>query len=225
MKRFFLFAALIVGITAIGFSDDETPGFNYDIWFSMGPSFGNSFISGTNLERNYSVSSGLDLSFYAFFGGRNIGFFFNYSILSPYVFLFPTVTNIWKSFEPSVQLDFIPLGVGFGYNISETLKLYFGIGPNVNIHITCTEENSVGTGDYSIGLGIGGDIGFKFKVTRFFNINLGTTVSYNFVGYRETRNYSDKRPYKYETLYSGWEQGYSRIGIKPYILFGVNATR
>ena len=117
------------------------------------------------------------------------------------------------------------MGIGFGFNANEALKLYFGIGPNMNILIFHASENFNDLGDYFIGLGIGGDIGFKYKVTRFFSINFGATVSYNFTGYREIRKFSDNRRHKYETLYAGWEKDYSMIGVKPYILFGVNLTR
>jgi hypothetical protein len=219
MKKVFLCVVLIISITAIGFSDDETQGFKFDIWFSMGPSFGNYFMNGTNLESNYTGSPGFDLSFYALFGKRNIGLFFNYGIL------FPVITNTGKNLEPSVQLDFILLGVGFGHNFNEALKFYFGVGPNMNSLFLHSKENAETIGDYFIGLGLGGDIGLKFKVANYFNIDVGTTLSYSFAAYREIRNFVDKRRNKYETEYSGWEKGYSMISIKPYILFGVNVTR
>jgi len=219
MKKAFLCVALIFSIAAIGFSDGETHGFKYDISFSMGPSFGNYFMNGANLESNYTGSPGFDLSFYALFGDRNIGVFFNYGIL------FPVITSTAKNLEPSVQLDYILLGVGFGYNINEALKLNFGVGPNMNMLFLHSKESSDTVGDYFIGLGVGGDIGLKFKVTNYFSINVGTTLSYNFAAYREIRNFTDRRRNKYETVYSGWEKGYSMIGVKPYVLFGVNITR
>jgi hypothetical protein len=219
MKKVFLWIALIVCITGIGFSDDTTQEFKFDIWFSMGPSFGNYFMNGTNMERSYTGSLGFDLSFYVLFGDRNIGLFFNYGIL------FPVVTNSGINLEPSVQLDFILLGVGFGHNINEALKLYFGIGPNMNMLFLHSKENSETFGDYFIGLGLGGDVGLKYNLTNYFSINVGTTLSYNFAAYREIRNFSDRRRNKYEIEYSGWEKGYSMVGIKPYILFGINVIR
>jgi hypothetical protein len=219
MKKAFLLAVLITCITVIGFSQDKTEGFNFDIWFSTGPSFGNYFMNGTNMESNYTGSPGFDLSFYALFGEKNIGLFFNYGIL------FPAVISADINLEPSVQLDFILLGVGFGHNFTEALQLYFGVGPNMNMLFFHHKENSDDMGDYFIGLGLGGDIGLKYKVTNYFSITAGTTLSYNFAAYREIRNFTDRRRNKYETEHSGWERGYSMIGIKPYILFGVNVTR
>ena len=66
MKRGFLLIVLIVCIKVVGFSDDVTPKFKNDIWFLMGPSFGNYFMNETNIESIYTGSAGFDLSFYAF---------------------------------------------------------------------------------------------------------------------------------------------------------------
>ena len=216
MKKLFLCVVLIVGISAIGFPDDGTQGFKYDIWFSTGPAFGNYFINGSNLERNYTGSPGFDLSLFTLFGDRNIGFFFNYGIL------FPMDTNSGRSHGASVQLDFILLGVAFGYNINDALKIYFGIGPDMNMLFLHKKEGSNRTGDYSIALGLGGNIGLKFKVTDYFIISFGTTLSYNFAAYREIRHNVSFRHYQYNIESAGWVNGYSMIGIKPYISFGVN---
>jgi hypothetical protein len=214
MKRFFLSAVLLVCISAIGFSH----GFNFDIWFSAGPAFGNNFMNGTNLEHNYIGSPGINLSYYALLGKKNIGLFFNYGIL------FPAVNNTGILYEPSVQLDYILLGVGFGYTINKTLKLYFGIGPDMNMPFLHSKENNEIMGDYFIGLGFGGDIGLKFKPVRFLCIDVGTTLSYNFAAYREIRSNIDFRHNEYEIEKSGWVNRYSMLGIKPYILLGFNAT-
>jgi len=66
MKRGFLLIVLIVCFTVVGFSDDVKNKFKSDIWFSMGPSFGNYFMNETNIESTYTASAGFDLSFYAF---------------------------------------------------------------------------------------------------------------------------------------------------------------
>jgi hypothetical protein len=218
MKKVFLCVVLIVISAAIGFSDDKAQGFKFDIWFSMGPSFGNYFMNGTNLESSYTGSMGFYLSFYSLFGSRNIGLFFHYGIL------FPVVTNAVRNFNGIVQLDYILLGVGFGYDINETLKLYFGVGPDMNTPIFRYKENSNNMEDYFIGWELGGDFGLKIKPFKFFSIDVGTTLAYNFAAYREVRHLTDLYRYKYETVHSGWEKGYSMIGIKPYILFGFDIS-
>jgi hypothetical protein len=214
MKRAFMCVVLAVGISAMGFSNEETNRFPFDIWSSIGPSFGNYFMNGNDLENGYTGSPGINLNFYALFGERNIGVFFNYGIL------FPVVNNMGKDYDPSVQLDFILLGIGFGHNINDNLKLYFGIGPNMNMLFLQGRENREKNGDYYIGLGIGGNIGLKYNFTKWLSIDAGTTLSYNFAAYREIRNDINFRRNRYELEKSGWANNYSMIGIKPYIAIG-----
>jgi len=219
MKKAFFSAVLLVCISAIGFSQDKTQRSNFDLWFPAGPAFGNYFMNGINLENNYTGFPGVNLTFYALFGEKNIGLFYNYRIM------FPAVNNAGINYEPLVQFDFILLGIGFGHNINEILKLHFGVGPNMNMLFLHSKENTEIMGDYFIGLGLGGDVGLKFKLTKFFIIDVGTTLSYNFAAYSEKRRYFDFGRNKYETENSGWLKSYSMIGIKPYILFGFNVTR
>jgi hypothetical protein len=214
VKKTFLCITFIVGINAISFSQEETKGFPFDIWFSTGPAFGNYFMNGNDLESSYTGSPGINLNFYALFGERNIGVFFNYGIL------FPAVNNTEKNYDPSVQLDFILAGIGFGHNINNNIKLYFGIGPNINMLFLHSGENDEKNGDYLIGLGIGGNIGFKYKLAKWLSIDVGTTVSYNFAAYRELRDDIDFRRNRYDLEKSGWVDRYSMTGIKPYIAIG-----
>jgi len=81
MRKLFFNAVLVVCISAIGFSHDEIQRLNFDLWFSAGPAFGNYFLNGTNLENNYSGSPGINFTFYALFGEKNIGLFYNYGKL------------------------------------------------------------------------------------------------------------------------------------------------
>jgi hypothetical protein len=69
-------------------------------------------------------------------------------------------------------------------------------------------------------LGIGGNIGLKYKLAKWLSIDFGTTLSYNFAAYREIRNDIDFRQNNYELQDSGWVNRYSMIGIKPYIAIG-----
>jgi hypothetical protein len=64
-----------------------------------------------------------------------------------------------------VQGDFI-LGPGFRYNLSEKLKLHFGIGIDVNLFALLDSTNSdVKSTDNRTALGLGGDIGLKYDIT------------------------------------------------------------
>jgi hypothetical protein len=200
MKKAFLCIALAVCISTIGFSQDETREFRTDICFSAGPGFGNYFMNGTNLENSYIGSPGVNLSFYALFGEKNIGLFYNYGIL------FSAINDAGINYEAPLQLDYILLGVGFGYKINETLKLRFGVGPNMNMLFLRSKENAVTAENNFICWGLGGDIGLRIKVIKFISIDVGTTLTYNFAAY-DAEN-------------SGWIDHFSMVGIKPYISFG-----
>ena len=213
MKKSFLCVLLVFGISAMGFSQDETERSPREIWFSTGSAFGNYLMNGMDLESNYTGSPGVNLNFYALFGEKNICVFFNYGII------FPVVNSTREYNESSVQIDYTPLGFGFGYDINQSLMLHLGIGPNMNMLFLRSDTNA---GDYFIGLGLGGDIGFKFNPIKSLCIDFGTTLSYNFVAYKEIRNNIDFRHNKYDIVGSGWMNQYSMIGIKPYILIGFN---
>jgi hypothetical protein len=213
MKKGFLCVALAAGISAMGFSEGTKP-FPFDIWFSTGPTFGNYFMNGDDIKSSYAGSPGMNLNFYALFGEKNIGIFFNYGIL------FPAINNISKNYDPSFQLDFLLLGIGFGHNLSDAAKLYFGIGPNMNVLFLHSNNKGQKNGDYLIGLGVGGNIGIKYNFTKWLSIDAGTTLSYNFAAYREMRNNIDFRQNKYELEKSGWVKRYSMIGLKPYVAIG-----
>jgi hypothetical protein len=70
---------------------------------------------------SYTGSPGINLSLYSLFGQKNIGLFFNYGIL------IPVINNTGNDYNSSVQLDFHLLGVGFGHDINEKIKLYYGL--------------------------------------------------------------------------------------------------
>jgi opacity protein-like surface antigen len=185
----------------------------HETWFTAGGAFGNSFMNGKDLESSYTGFPGVNLSNYTFFNQKNIGIFCNYGIL------FPTVNNLGNNYAPSFQLDFILLGAGFGYDINENMKLYFGIGPDMNMLFFHSDKDSgTSKGDYFIGLGIGGDIGLKFNITNLICLNVGTTLSYNFAAYREIRSINNWDDQKTES--SGWVSRYSMIDVKPYIAIG-----
>ena len=216
MKKIFFYFVLVFCVCAIGFSTENSQPPKLDIWIASGTAFGNYFISGNDIEKNYTGSPGFDCSSYALFGGKNMGVFFNTSIL------FPAINNVDKNYSLSVQFDCINLGFGFGFDMSEKLKLRFGIGPNMNALFLHSMENDVISGDYIKGFGIGGDIGLKINPIRFLCIDVGTTVTYNFLGYREIRNDIDFRNDNYETDKSSWVNRYSLFGIKPYVTVGFN---
>jgi len=206
MKKTFLCIALIIGINAAGFSQE--------ILFSGGAAFGNYFMSGADLENNYTGSPGIDLNFY-FLNRKNIGIFFNYGIL------FPVTNSIGKGGDPSVQLDFILLGFGFGHDLGRNIKLYAGAGPSFNALFLHDSEGSDTTlADYTIGLGIGADAGLRYRFANNLTINIGTTLSLNFAGYRIERITVKDSDWPRGKQTGSWADRYLMTGIRPYIAIG-----
>jgi hypothetical protein len=215
MKQTIFLVILLAGVNAMAFSLQEG-------WLSTGFEFGNSIESSSGEGAAYLGAPGFNLNGYAFSDRKNIGMFFHYSVL------FPVIANGDGNIEEyEVQQEFI-FGPGFRYNITENLKLQFGVGFDwtfiVASYNRTINEDAVDFTKSAIALGVGGDIGVKYDVTEFFYINGGVTVSYMF--YNHTRLYSsEKTSNDVETLtrvYDGKIKGYSLLGIKPYICIGFN---
>ena len=222
MKKTLLCVVLLAGICVFGFAgEDKEQGennqpFKCDLWYTAGLAFGNYFMNGADVEKCYIGSPGGNVTSYALFGDKNMGVFFNYG------YLLPAINSINKNYKLSVQYDSLFVGFGYGLNINENFKLYFGIGPNINALFLHTKEDDATTGNYYAGLGIGGDIGLKFRFAKFLCINAGTTVTYNFAGYRVTRNDVDSKHKDFDIDDSGWVNRYFMLGVKPYVTFGFN---
>jgi hypothetical protein len=220
MKRFYI---LVVGLALCVnfsvFSDEETQEIKTEInWFSIGANLGNYFDFGTDLGAFYSGASGINLSGYGFEDQKDIiGFFFNYGLL------FPVINNIENGYNPTIQGDFI-IGLALKYDISERLKLHFGIGPNFNmLYLLDRVNDDIKYTDLRYGLGIGGDIGIKYDLTDSIYIDFGTTLSYDFITHRTVKSTTDNwTNTKRES--SSWITN-SFIGIKPYLGFGINLSQ
>jgi len=225
MKKVFMCVALIGCVGIVGFPQEESqssqlklPVFQIDMWFTTGAAFGNYFVLGTQAGNDYIGSPGINLSFYSLFGPKKIGIFFNYGIL------FPVIYSTGQNYDQSVQLDFILLGFGFGYDINKNLKLHLGIGPQLSFFGLINNADNTRKNNYILGLGIGGDIGIKFSLAKFVCIDFGTAFAYNFAVLNEIstepKGRNGWRHRKIET--SSWNNIKSIIGIKPYIAVGIN---
>jgi len=190
-----------------------------DMWFTTGAAFGNYFFMGPQVENDYIASPGINMNFYSLFGSKQIGIFFNFGIL------FPAIYSSGTDYDPSVQLDFVLPGFGYGYSINERLKLHLGIGPHLSFFaLIDSPDNKTTITKSMLGLGIGGDIGIKINLTKFVCIDFGTTWAYNFAVLNkistEINGDDGWEHIKTETL--GWKEINSIIGIKPYITVGFN---
>jgi hypothetical protein len=213
MKKIVWGFVLFLALTSVTFSLEES--WLSESWLSIGTNFGSYFDNGSDVGNFYIGSPGINLSGYGFWNKKNIGMFFNYGLL------FPVVDNK-NNYEPVVQGDFI-LGPGFRYNINEKLKLHFGIGIDVNLFALLDRTNIdiKEATDKRIALGLGGDIGLKYDITDVIYLDFGAALSYNFAGHRLVESTVDNwTNTKRET--SGWINGYSMIGIRPYIAIGFN---
>jgi len=225
MKKVVLCAALIVCAGMVGFSQEEArssrlkpPSFRTDMWFTTGAAFGNYFFTGTQVGNDYIGSPGINLSFYALFGQKKIGLFFNYGIL------FPVIYSAGQNYDQSVQLDFILLGFGYGYDINERLKLHLGIGPHLSFFSLIDSADKIKVTNSMLGLGVGGDIGIKINLTKFVCLDFGATLAYNFAVLNEisTEIEGDYNWRHRKTETSSWNNISSIMGIKPYIAVGFN---
>jgi opacity protein-like surface antigen len=201
------------------FSDEETPETKTEIaWLSLGTNWGNYFDFGTDLGDFYSGAPGVNFSGYAFGDQKDIiGFFFNYGLL------FPVIDNIESGYNPITQGDFI-VGVALKYDINERLKLHFGIGPNFNMFYLLDRVNIDNKhADSRYSFGIGGDIGMKYDLTDSIYLDLGTTLSYDFITHRTVESTMDNWVNtKRES--GGWIAN-SFIGVKPYLSIGINLSQ
>jgi len=204
MKKFFFVILIFLCMSAMVFSDEWRA---EERWLSIGANFGNYFEDGSDLGDFHVGSPGLNLSGYSFSNHRNIGFFFNFGVL------FPVMNSIESNYNPTIQADFL-LGPGFRFNITDRFRLYCGAGLNVNL-LTLYDRESVSAEflNDKISFGIGGDVGVKFDFTNAIFINVGSTVSYNFAAYNFVET---------NKVASGWIDGYSMIGIRPYVGIGFN---
>jgi opacity protein-like surface antigen len=201
------------------FSDEETQETKTEIaWLSIGANWGNFFDFGTDLGNFYSGASGINFSGYAFSDHKDIiGYFFNHGLL------FPVTDNIENGYNLIIQGDFI-IGVAFKYDINERLKLHFGIGPNFDMFSLLNRVNDdVKYTDIRYSFGIGSDIGIKYDLTDSIYLDLGTTLSYDFITHRTVESTADNWiNTKRES--GGWITN-SFIGIKPYLSIGINLSQ
>jgi hypothetical protein len=209
MKKILLGLLLGVGIATTVFSIEES-------WLSFGTAFGNYFDNGSDLGDFYLGSPGLNLSGYGFWDQKNIGIFYNYGLL------YPVANNIGNNYSPyMIQFDLM-MGPSFRYNINEKLKLHFGIGLAFNsVSLWDRVNNNEKTSNDRFSLGIGGDVGIKYDITDVVYLNFGVALMYNFAGYNSVSSTLDNWS-NTKSESSGWINGYSMFGIRPYIAIGFN---
>jgi opacity protein-like surface antigen len=195
------FMKRIVGIVL--FLTIGTTAFAYESWFSAGIGYGNSFEKKLEYGQTKKTSLGylgFDTDSFQFW--NNFGFFINLS------FLFPIDVNVNdNNYKYNFQFNYI-IGPAFKFDITGNMKLKLGLGYSSQITL----------GEYSHefmsnqNLGIGGEVGFAYILSKLININIGTILNYQFA------NNEKKEALNNET--HEWSRDYSMFTARPYIRIG-----
>jgi len=194
MKKIISIVSLWICITCTIFSSD----FDYfqEYWSGIGFDFGNSF-EFSDTGKTHIVSPGLNFHAYGFLNNSNFGGVIRSSLL------FPVIENGFEN-NYKFQGDLL-LGLAGRLNISDSLKLYGGLGINIGVLYTSNYIRNTDTKEndskYLPMLGIGSDLGLKYDITDIIYVNTGCSLSYSFI-----ETFSDN----------------TIMGIKPYIGVGIN---
>jgi hypothetical protein len=150
----------------MAFSQDR----NRNGWFNFGASWGNQFeTSDDSRIKTYMGSFGIDFVSYDFKYDKNIGYFTYASLFFPRTSTLEAngikVTVDLSNYGFIFGLDEI-IGFGFKKNLSETILLNFGIGPDIGLLFATSESSR----QLSFFLGIGGAFGVKLGITDIISI-------------------------------------------------------
>ena len=195
MKKTVLIMALVSGINVSAFS--------FESWFSTGFEYGNFFEkkqeAGSTIE-SYIGSPGIDMSSFQLWD--NFGYFISLS------FLFPNnIVMDDEAYNFFFQFAYV-LGPAFKFNINEKLNIKTGFGFSSQFMRGEYDQNAL----MNINLGIGGDAGIAYMVTRLINISIGAIVNCQFASLTsmDTAVGETKK----------WAKNYSMTGLRPYIRIG-----
>jgi hypothetical protein len=216
MKKWVFVAAFALMANSVLFSQYRDEPYFYESWLGIGANFGNYLQKDDDRLGNfYTGAFGMNLSGYGFRNYQNIGTFYNIG------FLYPVTDNIESNYISTVRADIL-IGPGFRHNISEKLKLHYGIGFNLSISNFLDEESiDIKTYDRRTGFGIGGDVGIKYDITDKIYLDFGTALHCNFVNYRYVYSTEDKWTNRRQE-YSNWINNSLTVGMRPYIAIGMN---
>jgi hypothetical protein len=180
MKKIFIPAALLICAIIPVFSSSQ------ENWFGGGFTFGNAFEFDSSY-RGYLGSPGFYISAYGFPNDRNYGFFLHGN------WVFPVIT---RGNDPKYDMELSGIfGVCGRYSLTNKFTFYGGIGLDSHfIRGDYYNRDATSETDFLIiihGLGIGGDMGFKYDITDVLYVNLGCTVAYLFYNKTNFRSHED----------------------------------
>ncbi len=167
-------------------------------------------------SNSHLQSLGMNLTNYGFWGGSSLGFFSNLSVLFPSKLsteINGVTTNVdYSNVDYKMQLGAC-MGVGYRLDITRGLTFKCGIGPSF---FYLTQMGSIST-ITTYNLGIGGEVGLKYDITKTFFVDLGTKYGFDFANYT-----------KISTAFidaSDWAKKYFLFRLNPTISIGLNIFR
>ena len=225
MKKLFLIAIIILGVTIYSYSFDwdnwESEG-----WLSFGFEFSNFFESYTDTDNarktvnSYIGSPGLNMQLYRFFNGSKFGIFahgvyFGIPVVN-------TQNTNFNNYDWRQQAGLI-LGVGYRHAITEKLTFRSAVGFNWNVFLYYYDDYLPLYGKVSydttyLDVGIAGDIGLKINITNSLFLAFGSIAAVDFVRAVFTEaEFTDMSKIVKST---GGLKNFYMLGVRPYITLG-----
>jgi hypothetical protein len=240
MKKMFIVTALaLAAVFAHAQTLSETANQN---WLASGFEWGNyleGFLRGKDSRKAYYGSPGLVISYHHFFRGNNLGFFVNNSILFPLI-----VSEQENGKSKNTKYDFLAqcnliLGPAYRFTLNERMAVSLGAGVDVFISESWKDKKiDAGSSGFNpalgivkgsetintLGLGVGGDLSFKFDFDDRWFFTTGSAVSFDFLKWNSsgieveiTKHTANVVKNKIKAV----KDPYS-LNIRPRIGFGVN---
>jgi len=215
MKKaiFILFFITAINISAFSLTSEA--------WLYFGFEYGNFFDSYTEQNEkvhSYMGSPGLNFGGYRFFNKKNYGVFVHDFFAVP-VNGYKEINGVSKDndYDYAFQIGMI-IGPGFRYNFSENFTLKWAAGFSLLMTWFGYDGYLWTYGDvfydvFSVNYGIGGDIGFKWNITKTFFINAGSIFTFDFLRYIIMDTSFNKKA-------DGWEKDFFMLAVRPYITIG-----
>lgn len=211
-----------------------------EFWGTLGFQYGSSwekYYSSEGTAKSWLGSPGFVLNAYAFFNKKNIGLFVNNSFLFPnnslYEFKDQTLKNYVLKNHVKEQLDdrfLYQLGIGpvFKYAVTDNLILHTGAGLNLSVLYAKVDrpyspvhaKRRIKMKVYILSLGIMGDAGLKYNITRALYFDVGTKLTLDFAQHNK-RTSNLNRLGEMRTT-SKWEPKYIGFHLMPYLGIGIN---
>ena len=211
MKKIITCVLLYVCVNVVAFSW----GSNWltEYWSGMGFEFGNSFEI-SDAGKTYFASPGFNVQSYGFFNNSSFGAVIRLSLLFPVI-----ESGIENNYN--FQTDWL-VGPAARLNLSESLKLYGGLGFNFGILNASRYAEKENYSKKVFMFGLGSDLGLKYDITSTVYINIACSLSFFFLN-DSTIAYDENIANQQYRRIENSSRDSMLLGIKPYIGIGINS--